>query len=366
MNHVVLFQRAAVAGITALALAGVLAAPALAAPRPEPVPFSAYTGVERIPETTDPAAAQAAADHWTPEAMRAAVQADGPAASVQAAAPTGLGPSAIPPVWRTQPKPATSGRPAAGAPAGPTTTRSAGPAPVAATTHLQAQVATTPTTGLPTVGALFFDVGPVHERCTGTVINTGSRNVIATAGHCLWNRLTSWLPATVMPTPVFVPGYHDGQSPYGKWTVKTRYYASAWRNNLNPDYDFGFIVLNDLNGKRVQDVVGGNAWRTDAGSSNSVEITGYPDNRDQPLQCFTSTQKYGSYASQLVFPCDNFHTGVSGSLLMQGFNSPAAGLGTAIASLGGYQEGGNTDNTSYAVLWNGSTATLINSAVNGQ
>lgn len=40
--------------------------------------------------------------------------------------------------------------------------------------------------------------------------------------------------------------------------------------------------------------------------------------------------------------------------------------GTAIASLGGYQQGGNTDNISYAVLWNGSTASLINAAIAGQ
>ncbi len=228
------------------------------------------------------------------------------------------------------------------------------------------RTASTPTTGLPTVGALFFDVGPIHERCTGTVISTGSRNVIATAGHCLWNRLTNWLPATVMPTPVFVPGYHDGQAPYGKWSVRTRYYATAWKKNLNPDYDYGFIVLNDLNGRRIQDAVGANAWRTDAGTDNQAEITAYPDNRDQPLRCDTRTQKYGACASQLVFPCDNFHTGVSGSLLMQDFGSTDPQLGTAFASLGGYQQGGNTDNTSYAVLWNSGTAALVNSAVSGQ
>ncbi|WP_441251408.1 hypothetical protein [Kitasatospora sp. McL0602] len=378
------------AGITAVVLAGVLAAPATASttgPTGRSITanvsttgLSAYSGIERVSDDdgSNPAATQAALDAWTPEAMLAAVPADEAPQSAQstqstqsaqgAATAKSTAPQAL---WRSQPKPSTTGRPAAGAPSGPLTVTSAGsakaPAPATAVTgRLRSNVASTPTTGLPTVGALFFDVGPVHERCTGTVINTGSRNVVATAGHCLWNKLVSWLPATVMPTPVFVPGYHDGQSPYGKWSVKTRYYASSWRNNLNPDYDYGFIVLNDSNGKRVQDVVGANAWRTDAGSANQVEITGYPDNRDQPLQCFTSTSKYANYASQLVFPCDNFHTGVSGSLLMQNFGASDPTTGTAIASLGGYQEGGNTDNVSYAVLWNSSTAALINSAITGQ
>ncbi|MER7755675.1 hypothetical protein [Kitasatospora sp. NPDC097643] len=342
---------------------------------------TAYTNVERISDDdgSDPAATQAALDAWTPEAMQSAISMDtAPVTSGNTGSATRQDeqPTNTPVIsassWLAQPAPAaTAPSTDPGAPTGPVDNASADASPAdtsTGTAQPQAQPMANdwPTNGLPSVGALFFNVGPIHERCTGTVINTGTGNIIATAGHCIWNRMASWLPPTPMPNPVFVPGYHNGQAPYGKWSVKSRYIATAWKKNLHPDYDYGFIVLNKSNGRRIQDVVGANGWRTNAGYSNWVEITGYPDNRDQPLQCFAWTRQANNWMWQLIFPCDNFHTGVSGSLLLENYGRQIPQLGVAVASLGGYQQGGNSDNTSYAVLWNGNTAALINAAVRGQ
>lgn len=389
MRHPRLIRRTLLTSATALILAGAVQSTLASAAGTDstttaataPGDLTAYTGVDRIADDdgSDPAKTQATLDDWTPEAMRSAISMDqAPGATTGTAkSATGRGTSSTntpvitPPSRQHQPAPSRvkahgDSSVHMGAPTGPVDVTSADAAPAVAGDKARPMSNDGPTDGLPSVGALFFNIGPVHERCTGTVINTGSKNIIATAGHCLWTKPVSWLPGVSLPDPVFVPGYHDGQAPYGKWSVKSRYIATAWKKDLNPDYDYGFFVLNDSKGQRIQDVVGGNAWRTDAGTDNRVEVTGYPDNRDQPLQCFTTTKKFQNYASQLVFPCDNFHTGVSGSLLMENFGQPKADLGTAIASLGGYQQGGDSDNISYAVLWNSNTAALINAAVRGQ
>ncbi|MQS16885.1 hypothetical protein F7Q99_33035 [Streptomyces kaniharaensis] len=352
--------------------------------------LSGYSNVERIAgdDDSDPDATQALLDSWTPEAMESAVNMDvAPGVSGGDSSVTGA-PIIGPQSWLAQPAPATPDATVdPGAPTGPVDADSADATPVDnppddaqsddtdnsgdTAQDLTGRIAqprssSWPTNGLPTVGALFFNVGPIHQRCTGTVISTSTGNIIATAGHCIWNKLASWLPPVPMPNPVFVPGYHNGQAPYGKWTVKDRWIASSWRKNLHPDYDYGFMVLNKRNGRQIQDVVGANGWRTTAGYDNWVEITGYPDNRDNPLQCYTWTRQARNWLWQLVFPCDNYHEGVSGSLLMERFGQQAPGYGIAIASLGGYQQGGTSDNVSYAVRWNIHTAALLSAAVRGQ
>ncbi|WP_224274651.1 serine protease [Streptomyces sp. LS1784] len=348
--------RTVLAATAVLALTGSIAAPASAAPaatgradaaivgQGDPSP---YTGVERLAgdATDDPAADQAAQDSWTPEEMRAAIPMDRKIAD--------------------QPQPAGDATPNGSADAeaasGPIDQASAGPAEAAAPQTQDGVVSprgSWPSSGVPTVGAIFFKIGLTNWRCTGTVINTASKNIIATAGHCIFK----YVP---MPSGVFVPGYRDGQSPYGKWSVKSRWIDTTWKKNRNPDYDYGFLVLKDQRGRRVQDVTGGNGWRTNAPYFNYVEITGYPGNRNTPLQCITSTRQLKKYAWHVEFPCDGFANGVSGSLLMENFNNGSQ-LGTAIASLGGVDDGGKSDNVSSAVLWNSRTAALLNAAVRGQ
>ncbi|WP_158844618.1 hypothetical protein [Streptomyces sp. NRRL WC-3742] len=346
------FRRTVVVGATVLALMPVAAAPALAGTADSgdgtvaaAGSLSEFTGVERLTDDTDPAADQAVQDSWTPEAMQAArpVEAvtDQPQAAVGDDVPTAPVSEPSGPLDQGSAEPADPAEPL-GAP----------------TTGLAAPRGSWPSNGVPSVGAFFFDIGPVKWRCTGTVINTGSRNIVATAGHCIFNHFPS-------PNGVFVPGYHDGQAPFGKWSVKSRYIPTQWRNKRNPDFDYGFVVLKDLNRRRIQDVTGANGWRTNAGYNNYVEITGYPGNRDTPLQCITATHRLRNYTWHVEFPCDGFADGVSGSLLMENFNNSTS-RGTAIASLGGVDGGGRSDNVSSAVLWNSGTAAMINAAVRGQ
>ncbi|MFC4907614.1 trypsin-like serine peptidase [Actinomadura gamaensis] len=333
-------HRAAFAGVAIGLTVGALSPAASASPSPAPVP--GLPGVVRLPVSD--AESDAALKYWTQARMDSAVPAD------------------LPEQTST---PATGRMKQGGGPSTRTNVRTS--APPAAPTAITAKERSWPTNGIPTVGALFFNVGPIHQRCTGTVVNTPKGNIIATAAHCIWRKDVG-IPHP-NPNPVFVPGYYSGHSPYGKWAVKSRYITTEWHNHFNPDHDFGFMVMKPNHGKNLQPLLGANGWKTsDQYYQNYVEITGYPGNRNRPYQCYTHTRQAKNYIWQLVFGCDNYHEGVSGSLLMLDFHTtgPLRNLGTAMASLGGYKEGGTSDNTSYAVIWNHATAVLLDAAVRKQ
>ncbi|MFE1177162.1 trypsin-like serine peptidase, partial [Streptomyces sp. NPDC058773] len=62
-----------------------------------------------------------------------------------------------------------------------------------------------------TTGRVFFTYQGRNASCSGDAVTSGNKSTVITAGHCVklqgaWH--TNW---------TFVPGYHDGQAPYGKW-----------------------------------------------------------------------------------------------------------------------------------------------------
>src|SRR5689334_20118413 len=64
--------------------------------------------------------------------------------------------------------------------------------------------------GRSTVGAIFpFGTSAPHT-CTASVLDSPKRNLIITAAHCVWGAGVGWS---------FAPGYVNGRTPYGVWTV---------------------------------------------------------------------------------------------------------------------------------------------------
>ncbi|MFJ2576763.1 trypsin-like serine peptidase [Kitasatospora aureofaciens] len=135
-----------------------------------------------------------------------------------------------------------------------------------------------------TVGRLFFTNHGEDESCTATVVNSANHSTIVTAGHCvngpdLLGDNDEWLS-----NEMFVPGYHDGLAPYGKFVARAGVADATWllndeQNALKYDaYDQAFLVLNtNATGKRVQDAVGA-AQRIgfDRPGNASVYEFGYP------------------------------------------------------------------------------------------
>ena len=89
--------------------------------------------------------------------------------------------------------------------------------------------------------------------CSGNAVTSENQSTVATAGHCLNEG-----PGTFVDNFIFVPGYEDGQAPYGRWTARDLYTPSQWGENGDIGFDTGFAVVDqNEDGETLTDVVGG-------------------------------------------------------------------------------------------------------------
>ena len=193
------------------------------------------------------------------------------------------------------------------------------------------------------VGALFLRQGDADHFCTASVIDSPGRDLLITAAHCIH----SGKGGSYRQDIVFVPGYRDGQAPFGIWTVRQLLVAPQWVRASDPDFDVGFVVLNSLDGKNIQDILGANRLGLDTSYQYLVRVTGYPSTASGPVTCVSYTAKEST--SQLRFACGGYTDGTSGSPWTTNFD-PQTRTGTIVGVLGGYQEGGNTPEVSYSAV----------------
>ena len=191
------------------------------------------------------------------------------------------------------------------------------------------------------VGALFEHDASGNHFCTASVVASPGRDLLITAAHCINGGENGGYRQDI----VFIPGYRDGQQPFGVWIPAHLLVAPQWENSSDPDYDVGFIVLKPDDGKNVEDVLGANQLGIDPGYTNLVRVTGYPSSKDAPVTCTGRTSRQSE--SQLRFDCGGFTGGTSGSPWVTRFD-PRTRTGTIVGVLGGYQEGGSTEAVSYS------------------
>ncbi|MFD8594100.1 trypsin-like serine peptidase [Kitasatospora sp. NPDC059646] len=192
------------------------------------------------------------------------------------------------------------------------------------------------------VGALFDgNVGPGDHFCTASVIDSPGRNLILTAAHCL----------SGVGDVTFVPGYRDGQAPYGSWQVTKVYTADGWRNGDDPDEDFAVLAVAPRDGVRIEDAVGGNPIAVGAAWTVQSRLYGYPAGSETPVVCTNVTGREDTYQRQI--DCPSFPGGTSGGPFID------AATGQVVGVIGGYQQGGDTDDTSYSAYFDHTVADLI-------
>ncbi|MGX5188829.1 trypsin-like serine peptidase [Streptomyces avermitilis] len=198
------------------------------------------------------------------------------------------------------------------------------------------------------VGALFGGDGDLlgNHFCTASVVRSTAHDLIVTAAHCVDGGGKMW----------FVPGYRDGQAPYGVWEVTKTYVGDAWSGDQDEDSDVAFAVVEDLGGLDVEDLVGGNAFVTgQATGATAVTVTGYPKSLDVPITC-TNKPTVHSRTQQRI-ECPAFPGGTSGSPWVNGD-------GAVVGVIGGHEEGGSTDDVSYSVVLGDEAAALYRTAAN--
>jgi V8-like Glu-specific endopeptidase len=209
--------------------------------------------------------------------------------------------------------------------------------------------------GLPAVGALFLNGADGDHGCTASVVRSPSRDLLITAAHCVVGN-----GAGIQ----FAPGYHNGKSPYGAWTVQQVYVDPGWVARRDPTQDYAFLrVAPQVRGgtlMEVQDVVGGDDLAVRDMAGQRVQVVGYPVGiDDEPLTCANWVQlDHGS----LTFDCHGFLPGTSGApwLLAAGTGAP-----TIVGVIGGLHEGGCDEASSYSPTFTGATVRVYRRAVAG-
>lgn len=121
------------------------------------------------------------------------------------------------------------------------------------------------------VGRLFMKTDQGWGACTAASIGN---NAIWTAGHCIHdggNGSDGWVDEVI-----FVPAYKDGNAPFGQWQGKYKITRGAWYNNGSLCEDMGAVVLQEKDGRQLQEVVGnlGFAWHW--GRVKQWHAMGYP------------------------------------------------------------------------------------------
>jgi V8-like Glu-specific endopeptidase len=94
------------------------------------------------------------------------------------------------------------------------------------------------------VGKVFFTLDREDYVCSGTLVGGAHPDVVLTAAHCVsggpragaaqW--ATNWL---------FIPGYTDGQMPYGEYTARRFLVAPGWTGPQggSEQYDVAFVQV---------------------------------------------------------------------------------------------------------------------------
>jgi V8-like Glu-specific endopeptidase len=130
-------------------------------------------------------------------------------------------------------------------------------------------------------GRLFVRQGGSSGFCSGTAIDSPSRKLVLTAGHCVNsgplppNGRTAWSSFLE-----FVPAYSGGTAPFGAFVAhrSSLYALEPWVKTGNPNFDIGAVVTSpNAEGVEVADAVGGGATiATDLSRHQSFQTFGYP------------------------------------------------------------------------------------------
>jgi V8-like Glu-specific endopeptidase len=202
------------------------------------------------------------------------------------------------------------------------------------------------TQAIATVGAVFHgEVSTDGDHfCTASVVKSASKDLLVTAAHCVSNGTDDLY---------FVPGYHDGKAPYGVWKLDKATLDPRWTNDEDQDLDVAFVSVQPLGGRHVQDVVGGYTLGINKTYTSTVRLTGYPSDEDAPITCVNRVSAYSS--TQLRIACTAYSGGTSGSPWLTGGN-------TVMGVIGGFQQGGNTDDVSYSAYFDNDIAALYRQA----
>jgi V8-like Glu-specific endopeptidase len=130
-------------------------------------------------------------------------------------------------------------------------------------------------------GRLFVRQGRRRGFCSATAIDSPSRTLVLTAGHCLNSGPRGRRGSSAWSYYLeFVPAYNMGTAPFGAFVAhrKSVFALRQWIRFGNPNFDVGAIVTRpNAEGVNVADAVGGGAAiAIDLSRRQEFETFGYP------------------------------------------------------------------------------------------
>jgi len=144
-----------------------------------------------------------------------------------------------------------------------------GHAPRAGTSSLR--VSNAASAGIRTNGKIVaVDPREGAYSCSGTALNTPSRSIVLTAGHCVIANGNKGRRIA------FVPAYDHGKRPYGTFHVRSVYVMPQWRSGENPDFDVAALRVRPNRLGYLTDVVGARGYVTSRSRLSPFQIFGYP------------------------------------------------------------------------------------------
>ena len=139
-------------------------------------------------------------------------------------------------------------------------------------------------------GRIFLRQGNASGYCSGTAINSPTRQLVLTAAHCLNSGPLERSPRTIWSRFLqFVPAYSNGIAPFGAFIAyRSKVFApKPFVMAGNPDYDIGaFLTLPNAAGQNVADAVGGGVTiALDRPRGQQFQTFGYPATQRALQQC---------------------------------------------------------------------------------
>ncbi len=138
-------------------------------------------------------------------------------------------------------------------------------------------------------GRVFLRQGKLRGYCSGTAINSPTRQLVLTAGHCVNSGREGGGHSVYSNFLEFVPAYTGGIAPFGAFVGRrnTVRAPQQWVKQGNPDFDMGaFLTRPNSEGINVADAVGGGATIvTDLSRHQTFQTFGYPGETKRMQEC---------------------------------------------------------------------------------
>jgi hypothetical protein len=154
-------------------------------------------------------------------------------------------------------------------------------------------------------GRLYVRQAGKEGFCSATAIDSPTRRLVLTAGHCVNSGPRNGKPGAWSTHLEFVPGFNLGAAPFGTFALSGRPRAlPGWTKDGNPDFDLGaFLTEPNAEGVALADAVGGGATIVaDRGRHQRFETFGYPGGSDRMRTCVSGFAREDPITATLPGP----------------------------------------------------------------